>query len=344
MKRLLVWVLALMLMVSCVPVSNANAANLSALESEFVDLINQNRSACKVEQLETDQTLTDAAQIRAPELAVRFDHTRPNGTKYYSIHEKIEAECYYYESGMDVSGSPQRAATWLMNSRAHREILMDSRVKSIGVGIYQSGNKTYYDVLLSTSPASQSVQRGGGSPVGISAPGFSDVKSSDYFASAVQWAVSKGITSGVTDSRFAPNDACTRAQIVTFLWRAAGSPRPSLFARSRFADVKSSDYFCSAVIWAQSKGIASGVTSTSFAPNQACTRAEAVAFLWRYQGSPSVTVTNKFSDVPSGAWFAKPVSWAVANGITTGVSATRFGPGETCTRAQIVTFLYRAIG
>lgn len=324
----------------------ASAADMDALKTEFTSRINQHRSSYGVAALETDAALTAAAQTRAAELAQRFDHTRPNGTKYTTINEKAEAECYYNEYNMAIEESPQRAATWFMNSRAHRQILMDSRVKSIGVGIYQVGNKTYYDVLLSTSPAEAALGQGSGSTAqsGSAQTGFADVNSSDYFAPAVQWAVGNGITSGVSDRSFAPSAPCTRAQITTFLWRAAGSPRPSLFARNRFSDVHSSDYYYSAVLWAQSRGIASGVTKTSFAPNKTCTRAEAVTLLWRYRGSPNVTVSSAFSDVPGGAWYAKAVSWAAANGITSGVSAGRFGPNETCTRGQIIAFLYRAIG
>ena len=342
MKKLLGWILALVLTVSCMA-PMAAAADIDALKTEFVQRINQYRSRYGVSALKADPELESAAQTRASELSVRFDHTRPNGTQYYTLNEKIEAECYYNESGRDLDGSAQRAADWFINSRAHREILMDSRVQSIGVGIYQVGGTTYYDVLLSTSPAGAALSQSG-SQTGAPQSGFQDVKDSDYFAPAVRWAVSRGVTEGMTDSSFAPNTPCTRAQIVTFLWRAAGSPRPSLFARNRFADVKSSDYFYSAVLWAQGQGITSGVTSTSFAPNKTCTRAEAVTLLWRYRGSPAAASGAAFSDVPSGAWYAQAVAWASANGITSGVSAGRFGPNQSCTRGQIITFLYRAIG
>ena len=343
MKRLFAWILALMLAVSCIAPLQADAADYGALQAQFTERINQYRSSHGVAALETDAVLTEAAQTRASELAQRFDHTRPNGSKYYSLHEKIEAECYYNEYNQELAGSAVRAADWFYHSRAHREILMDSRVKSIGVGIYQKGSTTYYDVLLSTSPADGSLGQSAGGQSDGGQTGFQDVKSTDYFAPAVQWAVSRGITSGMTETTFAPNAPCTRAQIVTFLWRAAGSPSPSLFARNRFTDVQSRDYYYSAALWAQERGIVTGVTSSSFAPNKTCTRAEAVTFLWRYRGSPSAGASGTFRDVLSGAWYAQAVAWATAAGVTSGVSSGRFAPNDTCMRGQIITFLYRAV-
>ncbi len=171
---------------------------------------------------------------------------------------------------------------------------------------------------------------------------FTDVKSSDYFYESVLWAVAKGVTNGVSANRFAPDEICTRAQVVTFLWRAAGEPEPSA-EKIPFTDVNASAYYCKAVLWAVENGITTGVGSNLFAPDQACTRAQVVTFLWRSAGSPGVTGTgNPFSDVTSPNYYYKAVLWAVENGITNGISANRFAPEQTCTRGQIVTFLYRA--
>lgn len=171
---------------------------------------------------------------------------------------------------------------------------------------------------------------------------FKDVKEKDYFFSSVLWAVEKGITAGVSATSFAPNDVCTRAQIVSFLWRAKGQPEPKT-QKNPFADVKSSDYFYKAVLWAVENGITAGVDATHFAPNNACTRAQAAAFLHRSEGNSQVVqATNPFKDVSSKEYYYNAVLWAVKNEITAGTSSTTFSPNDYCTRAQIVAFLYRA--
>ncbi len=168
-------------------------------------------------------------------------------------------------------------------------------------------------------------------------PEFKDIKSSDYFFTPVNWAVDKGITNGTSNTAFSPNSTCTRAQILTFLWRAAGSPEPSI--SNPYTDVKSSDYFYKVALWAKEKGIYNPGGST-FAPNSLCTRASTVEYFWRYAGSPSVERVP-FSDVTASSTLDKAVSWAVRKGITNGTGGTAFSPNATCTRAQIVTFLHR---
>ena len=169
---------------------------------------------------------------------------------------------------------------------------------------------------------------------------FTDVDEDDYFEDAVRWAVSSGVTTGATATTFAPNVTCTRAQIVTFLWRAAGSPAPKS-AEMPFVDVSADDYYYKAVLWASENGITTGTTATTFAPNATVTRAQSVTFLWRNAGKPSGTPNNPFTDVNEGAYYADAVLWAVKDGITNGMTATTFAPDNGCTRAQIVTFLYR---
>lgn len=169
---------------------------------------------------------------------------------------------------------------------------------------------------------------------------FVDVATGSYYEDAVDWAVENGITTGVSANRFDPNGVCTRAQAVTFLWRAAGSPAP----RSRtmpFTDVPAGNYYYDAVLWAVENGITKGTSDTTFSPNMTCTRAQIVAFLWRSEKSPAAGTANPFADVKSTAYYAGAVLWAVREDITKGSTNTTFSPDADCTRAQIVTFLWR---
>ena len=167
---------------------------------------------------------------------------------------------------------------------------------------------------------------------------FTDISKNDYFYDAVLWAADKGITSGVTDTLFAPNSSCTRAQIVTFLWRANGSPVVDY--AMNFTDVPADAYYTDAVRWAVSEGITSGTSATTFAPDMTVTRAQTVTFLYRAAGTPAVS-GGSFADVAADAYYADAVAWAVKEGITSGTGGNSFSPDAPCTRGQIVTFLYR---
>lgn len=169
---------------------------------------------------------------------------------------------------------------------------------------------------------------------------FTDVAPSAYYRDAVQWAVENGITGGTGAGRFSPDAPCTRAQTVTFLWRAAGSPAPS-GGENPFQDVPSGAYYHDAVLWAAEKGITGGVTADTFGPEAVVTRGQTAAFLHRAVGSPTAE-GGSFADVPSGAYYAEAVQWAAEKGVTGGGGVGRFNPGASCTRAQIVTFLYRS--
>ena len=170
---------------------------------------------------------------------------------------------------------------------------------------------------------------------------FDDVEESAYYADAVRWAVNYGVTKGTSDRLFSPDAGCTRGQAVTFLWRAAGSPEPKS-ANGPFADVSADSYFYKAVLWAVEKGITNGTSKTEFSPGKLCTRSQIVTFLYRFEKSPALSPgTNPFRDVKSGDYFFDAVLWAVKEGITNGTSKTEFSPNATCTRGQIVTFLYR---
>ncbi|MBE6949731.1 MAG: hypothetical protein E7451_00150 [Ruminococcaceae bacterium] len=171
---------------------------------------------------------------------------------------------------------------------------------------------------------------------------FSDVPADSFYYDPVLWAVEQGITSGTTGTTFSPNDACMRAHVVTFLWRAAGSPAPKS-AVNPFTDVKTSDFFYKPVLWAVENGITTGTSATTFSPTGVCNRAQVVTFLHRAFESPAAATDGlPFTDVPAGAWYEAPIAWAVENGITNGLTATEFGPNAACNRAQVVTFLYRA--
>ena len=171
---------------------------------------------------------------------------------------------------------------------------------------------------------------------------FTDVKEGAYYVDAVNWAVDKKVTSGKTETTFAPNDSCTRAQAVTFLWRAAGSPEPTA-SEMTFTNVKADSYYYKAVLWAVENKITSGMSDTLFAPDATCSRSQIVTFLYRMQNSPESKAENPFTDVKADAYYANAVLWAVENGVTTGASATTFDPAGDCTRGQIVTFLYRCL-
>ena len=169
---------------------------------------------------------------------------------------------------------------------------------------------------------------------------FVDVATGSYYEDAVDWAVENGITKGTDDTHFSPDGICTRAQAVTFLWRAAGSPEPETRTMP-FADVPVGSYYYDAVLWAVENGITKGTSDTTFSPNMTCTRAQIVAFLWRSEKSPAAGTANPFADVKSTAYYADAVLWAVKENITRGTTNTTFSPDADCTRSQIVTFLWR---
>ena len=205
-----------------------------------------------------------------------------------------------------------------------------------------------YDLYICTRCSAEE-QRNFTDPTGEPEPKpivFNDVPEDAYFAAPVAWAVENGITNGTDVGTFSPDNTCTRGQVVTFLWRANGSPEPQS-ADNPFTDVKEDDYFFKAVLWAKEKGITSGTSADKFSPEQGCTRAQVVTFLWRAEGKPAPAGTdNPFTDISAGQYYTDAVLWAVSHApqITNGTSDTTFSPDKTCTRGQIVTFLYRDLG
>ncbi len=175
------------------------------------------------------------------------------------------------------------------------------------------------------------------------ATGFVDVPADAYYKDAVDWAVAKDVTAGTSATTFSPNRPCTRAQVVTFLWRAMGEPAAQ--SAGTFTDVSADSYYAKAVDWAVEKGITAGTSKTTFSPDQPCTRAQVVTFLWRAMDKPQeMNGADLFTDVPADSYFFQAVQWAVNHEVTEGTSKTTFSPNQSCTRAQVVTFLYRALG
>ena len=181
-------------------------------------------------------------------------------------------------------------------------------------------------------------------PFGAAATGFQDVTADAYYHDPVDWALNHEpqITNGTSPTTFSPDMTCTRAQAVTFLWRAAGSPEPKINVMP-FEDVAAEAYYYKAVLWAVENGITKGTSATTFSPDADCTRAQIVTFLWRAQKSPAADAVNPFTDVAADDYYVDAVLWAVKEEVTKGTSTTTFSPDADCTRAQIVTFLYRAL-
>lgn len=170
---------------------------------------------------------------------------------------------------------------------------------------------------------------------------FADVKLNTYYANAVEWAIKREITTGTSSTTFSPNQVCTRAQVVTFLWREYGEPEPNS-SYNPFYDISSSDYYYKAVLWAVENNITNGMTYNTFEPDRGCTRGQVVTFMWRAAGKPYSSYDNVwFEDVSRWGYYSKAVAWAVEENITKGTSDSTFSPDKICTRGQIVTFLYR---
>lgn len=257
-----------------------------------------------------------------------------------------EGSLYTYYNGYNYGGSVKTTDKFYYNATASQNALSDaaflaSRYAKTGETVYIPF--TIYARYGTTGTGTRQLTGTVAIKIGQTM-NFIDVKTTDYFYNSVKWAVGKNITNGTSSTTFSPYKSCTRAEIVTFLWRAAGSPEPTI-TRNPFRDVNAvthSSYY-KAILWASQKGITSGTSTTAFSPDQVCTRAQIVTFLYRYAGQPSGYYSNPFKDVgaTSEASYYKAILWAVGKGITTGTSATTFSPYASCNRAEAVTFLYR---
>lgn len=257
-----------------------------------------------------------------------------------------EGSLYTYYNGYNYGGSIKTTDKFYYSATASQNALSDvaflaSRYAKTGETVYIPF--TIYARYGTTGTGTRQLTGTVAIKIGQTM-NFIDVKTTDYFYNSVKWAVGKNITNGTSSTTFSPYKSCTRAEIVTFLWRAAGSPEPTT-TRNPFRDVNAvthSSYY-KAILWASQKGITSGTSTTAFSPDQVCTRAQIVTFLYRYAGKPSGYYSNPFKDVSatSEASYYNAVLWAVGKGITTGTSATTFSPYASCNRAEAVTFLYR---
>ena len=231
--------------------------------------------------------------------------------------KRTECDEYYYEAGR-----------WVLNTR--QVYTYDSHGNNIQIAAYDADNVLFETHEYNYKKLGSQLVR---SP-------FQDVQDEgDWYYTPVLWAVENEITTGITATEFAPGSDCTRAQAVTFLWRAAGQPKPKT-AANPFIDVEKGNYYYDAVLWAYENGITNGLDKTRFGPDATCTRAQIVTFLWRYEGKRAASGST-FSDVPENAYYYDAVLWATANGITNGVGGGRFAPESTCSRGHIVTFLSR---
>lgn len=257
-----------------------------------------------------------------------------------------EGSLYTYYSGYNYGGSVKTTDKFYYSATASQNALSDvaflaSRYAKTGETVYIPF--TIYARYGTTGTGTRQLTGTVAIKIGQTM-NFIDVKTTDYFYNSVKWAVGKNITNGTSSTTFSPYKSCTRAEIVTFLWRAAGSPEPTT-TRNPFRDVNAvthSSYY-KAILWASQKGITSGTSTTAFSPDQVCTRAQIVTFLYRYAGKPSGYYSNPFKDVSATneASYYNAILWAVGKGITTGTSATTFSPYASCNRAEAVTFLYR---
>ena len=263
-------------------------------------------------------------------------HWRYNGSghsySYYTIKATAGAGGSISPSG-NVSVREGRAQTFTITPDKGYAV---SNVKIDGKSIGAVKSYTFKNVRRNHAIEVIFTKVNGNPQTGV----FVDVATGSYYEDAVDWAVENGITKGTDDSHFSPDGICTRAQAVTFLWRTAGSPKPETRAMP-FTDVPVGSYYYDAVLWAVENGITKGTSDTTFSPNMTCTRAQIVAFLWRSEKSPAAGTANPFADVKSTAYYADAVLWAVKENITKGTTSTTFSPNADCTRAQIVTFLWR---
>ena len=263
-------------------------------------------------------------------------HWRYNGSghsySYYTIKATAGAGGSISPSG-DVSVREGRDQTFTITPDKGYAV---ANVKIDGKSIGAVKSYTFENVSRTHTIEVIFMKANGNPQTGV----FVDVATGSYYEDAVDWAVENGITKGTDDTHFSPDGICTRAQAVTFLWRTAGSPEPETRAMP-FTDVPVGSYYYDAVLWAVENGITKGTSDTTFSPNMTCTRAQIVAFLWRSEKSPAAGIANPFADVKSTAYYADAVLWAVKENITKGTTSTTFSPNADCTRAQIVTFLWR---
>ena len=337
---------------SSVSVSVEKIPTTKVVKISYYNEISQEQVAEAELEVPLDATCVNTSALKAPagyELAATGDLPIQDGYVHAAVRKVIQTGessssrkytlKYDTNEGNTIS-SERKSRKW---TKDFEDLPVPTRKGYEFAGWYYNENLTQKvedDVVVDTTTVILYAKW-----VRVSELPFTDVAVTDYYYDAVLWAAENGITGGVDDTHFAPNAPCTRAQIVTFLWRAAGCPEPENL--SSFADVSADSYYAKAVAWAVENGITGGTGSGMFSPDATCTRAQAMAFIYRSvqtQGGGMQgewMFLNPFDDVNLESYYGEAVMWAVANGITNGTSDTTFSPGADCTRAQIVTFLYR---
>ena len=337
---------------SSVSVSVEKIPTTKVVKISYYNEISQEQVAEAELEVPLDATCVNTSALKAPagyELAATGDLPIQDGYVHAAVRKVIQTGessssrkytlKYDTNEGNTIS-SERKSRKW---TKDFEDLPVPTRKGYEFAGWYYNENLTQKvedDVVVDTTTVILYAKW-----VRVSELPFTDVAVTDYYYDAVLWAAENDITGGVDDTHFAPNAPCTRAQIVTFLWRAAGSPAPKS-SDMPFEDVAAGSYYHDAVLWAVEQGITVGTSATTFSPDDTCTRAHIVTFLWRAQQSPAAGSANPFLDVASDAYYTDAVLWAVKNGITVGTNAagTTFSPDDDCTRAQIVTFLFRCLG
>ena len=337
---------------SSVSVSVEKIPTTKVVKISYYNEISQEQVAEAELEVPLDATCVNTSALKAPagyELAATGDLPIQDGYVHAAVRKVIQTGessssrkytlKYDTNEGNTIS-SERKSRKW---TKDFEDLPVPTRKGYEFAGWYYNENLTQKvedDVVVDTTTVILYAKW-----VRVSELPFTDVAVTDYYYDAVLWAAENGITGGVDDTHFAPNAPCTRAQIVTFLWRAAGSPAPKS-SDMPFEDVAAGSYYHDAVLWAVEQGITVGTSATTFSPDDTCTRAHIVTLLWRAQQSPAAGSANPFLDVASDAYYTDAVLWAVKNGITVGTNAagTTFSPDDDCTRAQIVTFLFRCLG
>ena len=337
---------------SSVSVSVKKIPTTKVVKISYYNEISQEQVAEEELEVPLDATCVNTSALKAPagyELAATGDLPIQDGYVHAAVRKVIQTggssssrkySLKYDTNEGNTISSERKSRKW---TKDFEDLPVPTRKGYEFAGWYYNENLTQKvedDVVVDTTTVILYAKW-----VRVSELPFTDVAVTDYYYDAVLWAAENGITGGVDDTHFAPNAPCTRAQIVTFLWRAAGSPAPKS-SDMPFEDVAAGSYYHDAVLWAVEQGITVGTSATTFSPDDTCTRAHNVTFLWRAQQSPAAGSANPFLDVASDAYYTDAVLWAVKNGITVGTNAagTTFSPDDDCTRAQIVTFLFRCLG
>lgn len=342
--------------------------DIPAAAEEYTITFDGNGGTPSVNRMQTTGKKLESLPTADRSGSYRFDgwYTAKTGgvkiTTSYEFSGDTEVCAHWIDTGSSSSGSGSRAYSVTVKNSANGTVAANRKTASFGATVTLTVSPEpnwVLDTLTATSARGKvldlSVVQAGetytfrmpSSSVTVTATfteknHFVDVPADSYYYDAVLWAVDKGITQGADSSHFSPNSVCTRAQAVTFLWRAAGSPAPKSGIMP-FTDVPSGAYYYDAVLWAVENGVTKGTADTAFSPDAACTRAQIMTFLWHSQKSPASGGANPFTDVAADAYYAGAVLWAAGEGVTSGTTAATFGPEDPCTRAQIVTFIWRAM-